>query len=293
MSGDRNATWRPVSGDDGLLLSFGGSSHRGAVRALNEDSWLAQPPVFVVADGMGGHRAGDAASAIVVERFMDLAGESPVELEAVQGCIGTCQREIEALYDGTGPAPGSTLVAAVYLLQGDAGYWLVASIGDSRAYVSVDAILEQVTHDHTIVQELIDAGELRPAEAPSHPERHVITRALGAADDSSADYSLIPVTGGSTLMLCSDGVSSELDDGTLAKLIGLDLGAQDAAERIVDSAVVAGGHDNATAIVIRVQGAAPRVETLSHVNPGEEASASTAIGNAVASSPPDAGLTAP
>ena len=91
------ATWRPTGDGDDTLVSFGGSSHRGAVRALNEDSWLAQPPVFVVADGMGGHRAGDAASAIVVERFMDLAGESPVELEAVQDCIGTCQREIEAL----------------------------------------------------------------------------------------------------------------------------------------------------------------------------------------------------
>jgi protein phosphatase len=283
------ATWRPTGAADDTLLCFGGSSHRGAVRALNEDSWLAQPPVFVVADGMGGHRAGDAASAIVVERFIDLAGESPVELEAVQDCIGACQREIEALDDGAGPPPGSTLVAAVYILQGDTGYWLVANIGDSRAYVSVDALLEQVTHDHTVVQELIDAGKLRPTDTSSHPERHVVTRALGATDDSSADYSLIPVTGGSTLMLCSDGVSSELDDRTLAKLIGLGLGAQETAQQIVDSAVAAGGHDNATAIVVRVQGPSPRVETLSHIKPGEEAPVPAAVGSAVASSRPDAG----
>ena len=280
-------TWRPAGVGHDTVLCFGGSSHRGAVRALNEDSWLAEPPVFVVADGMGGHRAGDAASAIVVERFMNLAAGEPVELDALQACIGACQCEIEALDDRSGPAPGSTLVAAVYILQGDAGYWLVASIGDSRAYVSADALLEQVTHDHTVVQELIDAGTLRPADAPSHPERHVITRALGATEDSSADYSLIPVTGGSTLMLCSDGVSSELDDHTLAKIIELGLGAQDTAEKIVDSAVAAGGHDNATAIVIRVQGSAPRVETLSYAKP--RANASAAVGSAVADSTPDPG----
>ena len=293
MAEHHSATWQPTGADDGTLLCFGASSHRGAVRAHNEDSWLSQPPVFVVADGMGGHRAGEAASAIVVERFMDLSGESTVGLEAVQDCIGACQREIEALDDGAGPAPGSTLVAAVYILQGDAGYWLVASIGDSRAYVSVDARLEQVTHDHTVVQELVDAGKLQPADAPSHPERHVVTRALGATDDSSADYSLIPVTGGSTLMLCSDGVSSELDHRTLEELIGLDLDAQETAEQIVDSAVAAGGHDNATAIIVRVQGPAPRVETLSHVKPVEEAPVPAAVGSAVARSLRDAEATAP
>lgn len=284
-------TWRPVGASDDTLLSFGGSSHRGAVRALNEDSWLAEPPVFVIADGMGGHRAGDAASAIVVERFMDLAAGAPAELDAVQDCIGACQREIEALADGAGPAPGSTLVAAVYILQGDTGYWLVASIGDSRAYVSADAPLEQVTHDHTVVQELIDAGELRPTDAPSHPERHVVTRALGATEDSSADYSLIPVTGGSTLMLCSDGVSSELNDRTLAEIIELGLGAQDTAEKIVDSAVAAGGHDNATAIVIRMEGPTPRIETLSHAK--SSANASAVVGSALADSPPHPGAGVP
>lgn len=262
-----DTTWRPVGVGDDTLVSFGGSSHRGAVRSHNEDSWLAEPPVFVVADGMGGHRAGDAASAIVVERFMDLAGTVQVDLDAVQACIYACKREIEALDDGAGSAPGSTLVVAVYVLEGNAGYWLVANIGDSRAYLWVDALLEQVTRDHTVVQELIEAGEIQPSDVPTHPERHVITRALGAMEDSSADFSLIPATGGSTLLLCSDGVSSELDDSILEGIIERGLHAQDTAEQIVDSAVEAGGRDNATAIVIRVQGSTPRVETIDHAEP--------------------------
>lgn len=273
MTEAHGGIWCPTGSSEDTVVCFGGSSHRGAVRALNEDSWLTQPPVFVVADGMGGHRAGDAASSIVVERFMDLAGHSPLDPEAVHACIRACQREVEALDDGAGAAPGSTVVAAVYLLQGDAGYWLVANIGDSRAYVAADSGLEQLTRDHTVVQELIDAGELRPVDAPSHPDRHIVTRALGACDDSSADYSLIPVTGGSTLMLCSDGVTSELDNGALARVIGLGLDAQDTAEKLVDGAVAAGGHDNATAIVIRVEGPAPNVDTVGHAMPGTAAKA--------------------
>ncbi|WP_110241015.1 PP2C family protein-serine/threonine phosphatase [Nocardioides gilvus] len=239
-----------------LPLSFGAASHPGTVRRVNEDGWYAEPPVFLVADGMGGHRAGDVASAIVVESFEAMVRRGSVDAAAVEACIGQCQERIQALVTDESPAaPGSTLVAAVYLLEEGVGYWLLANVGDSRAYVWQQDQLEQLSHDHSVVQELIDAGELDPVDVPTHPERHVITRALGAVQNSPADYSLVPATAGSRVLLCSDGVTTELDDATLARLLADKRSDHETASTIVAAAVEAGGKDNATAVVVTVRGA--------------------------------------
>lgn len=262
-------TWS-ADGAGGSVLQFGGCSHRGAVRETNEDNWLMSPPVFVVADGMGGHKAGDVASAIVVERFTELARLGDFEVDAVEGCIAECQQRIALLDDGSGRAPGSTVVAAVYVLKEEAGYWLVVNIGDSRAYAWTESSFEQVTRDHTVVQEMIESGALDALDAARHPERHVITRALGPFDVAAAEYSLIPATGGSMLLLCSDGVSSELADDVLMGILQRGLGAQETAEEVVRTAVDTGGHDNATAVVVEVRNVTARPDGTVVRSPIEE-----------------------
>jgi serine/threonine protein phosphatase PrpC len=236
---------------DGVTATFGGSTHAGMVRAVNEDGWLASPPVYLVADGMGGHRAGDVASAVVVRRFDELVRRGAVSVADVERCIAECDEEIEALADGTGPAPGSTLVAAVEVEADGHAFWLVANVGDSRAYGWSAGRLEQLSHDHSRVQELLDAGEIDGAAALKHPERHVVTRALGAIRGAQVDYLLIPVGAVDSILLCSDGVTTELDDSAIARLLGSSPDARGAAEAIVAAAVDAGGRDNVTAVVIR------------------------------------------
>lgn len=246
----------PTLGSRSHPLSFGAASHPGAVRQVNEDGWFAEPPVFLVADGMGGHRAGDVASAIVVDTFQSMARRGNVDAPAVEACLEQCQKLISALANDEAPsAPGSTVVVAVHLREGDADYWLLANVGDSRAYVWQPDEFEQVSRDHSVVQELIDSGDLDPRDASTHPERHVITRALGAVQDSPADYSLVPASAGSKLLLCSDGVSTELDDATLARLLATQRSDEETAAMIVAAAVDAGGRDNATAVVVSVPGA--------------------------------------
>lgn len=263
-------TWAPPKGPPGVTFRAGASSHPGRVRSINEDSMLASPPVYLVADGMGGHRLGDVASAIVVERFAEVSQLESIDVEAVGECITRCQSEISALADDSGAAPGSTLVTVVYVVLDGAAYWLLANIGDSRAYCLRDHELEQLSHDHSVVQELIDAGEIAPEAALLHPERHVITRALGPVENANADYSLIPVRTGSRILLCSDGVSSELDDPTIAELLGAAADARQAARTLVEQAVAVGGHDNATAIVIEVMGETAHEETAHRVRRGAE-----------------------
>lgn len=259
-----------------LPLTFGAASHPGRVRRVNEDGWYAEAPVFLVADGMGGHRAGDVASSIVVETFDAMVRSGPVDAASLETCLARCQELIGALASDEAPAaPGSTVVAAVHVVEDGNAYWLLANVGDSRAYQWHQDRLEQVSHDHSVVQELIDAGELDPRDAAAHPERHVITRALGAVQNSPADYSLLPALPGSRLLLCSDGVTTELDDATLARLLAMDVSDPQLATLIVDAAVDAGGHDNATAVVVTVRGASSDSEDTWGAGPVDELDSDT------------------
>ncbi|MFZ2503300.1 MAG: protein phosphatase 2C domain-containing protein [Nocardioides sp.] len=249
-------TWLPPNAPAGLSIRYATHTHPGRVRRINEDSSLAQPPVFLVADGMGGHQHGDVASALVVETFGQLAGMSAVSVGDIEACVESCQRRVSALADDSGAAPGSTLVAVVFVVHDGSAYWLLANVGDSRAYQWLDGQLEQLSHDHSVVQELIDAGELTAEEIANHPERHVVTRALGAISDVEADYSLIPVKPNSTLLLCSDGISTELDDAAIGATLqqGAAQATEHLAQELVEAALRAGGRDNATALVIEVLG---------------------------------------
>jgi protein phosphatase len=245
-------------------LHHGAATDVGTLRETNEDAYLVAPPVFVVADGMGGHENGDVASRIVVEEFARLAetGYPPAEgREAVGATLEACQRRITEYAADGGPGrrrtPGTTVVAAL-LVEDDAGpAWLLANLGDSRIYAVIDGTLRQVSTDHSVVQELLDAGQITPAQANEHPERHVITRALGGPRLEPPDFFVLPVGEVERLLLCSDGISGLVGDEEIAGVLTDSPDPRDAADRLVSAALRAGGDDNATAVVVDVVGLVP------------------------------------
>ena len=250
-------------------LHYGAATDVGQVREVNEDSYLAAPPLFVVADGMGGHDGGDVASRIVVEEFARLAeeGYDPRRgAEAVAETLAACHDRITAYAEeqsrrtGRDFQAGTTAVVALLVEdEQDDGTtatpkWLLANLGDSRIYRFVDGELEQVSVDHSLVQELVDEGSISQAEMAFHPARHVVTRALGGPEPVDADYFLLPLPNAERLVLCSDGITEMIDDDAVAAILGEATDPRDAADRLVAEAVRAGGRDNATAVVVDVMG---------------------------------------
>jgi serine/threonine protein phosphatase PrpC len=248
-------------------LHYGAATDVGQVREVNEDSYLAAPPLFVVADGMGGHDGGDVASRIVVEEFARLAEDgydprrgSEVVARTLVACHDriTAYAEEQSLRTGRDYQAGTTAVVALLVeddeQEGGAPRWLLANVGDSRIYRFVDGRLDQVSVDHSLVQELVDEGTITPAEMATHPARHVVTRALGGPEHVDADYFLLPLASAERLVLCSDGITEMIDDDAVAAILGEATDPRDAADRLVGEAVEAGGRDNATAIVVDVMG---------------------------------------
>jgi protein phosphatase len=276
-------TARVELGADRVALHHGAATDVGLVREVNEDSYLAEPPVFVVADGMGGHDGGDIASRIVVEEFARLAaagydpGRGP---EVVEQTLRQCQHRLDAYGDthrgsDGGRWRGGTTAVVALLVEDDGPRWLLANLGDSRIYAVSDGDLVRVSTDHSLVQEMVDAGEITEDEALVHPERHIVTRALGGPDALAPDLFALPLAVVQRLLLCSDGVTGMIDDDEIARLLGAHADPRDAAEQVVAAAVAAGGIDNATAVVVDVVGwsresttdSRGRPESL-HENPG-------------------------
>jgi protein phosphatase len=248
-----------------IELHFGAATDVGRVREVNEDAFLADPPVFVVADGMGGHEGGEVASAIVVDEFRALAGQeydARGGAEQIAATLLECQRRIAeygAQHAGEGRRrwyAGTTVVVALLVHDDEGPRWLVANLGDSRAYRLGHDALERVSVDHSVVQELVDAGRITEADVATHPERHVITRALGGPDPTEADYFRLPLASAERLVLCTDGVTGMIGDDAIETILREIDDPRDAAETMVAAAVSAGGEDNATAVVIDVVGLA-------------------------------------
>ena len=241
-----------------VQLRYSAATDVGHVREVNEDAHLTAPPVFVVADGMGGHAGGDIASAIVVEELGRLAEGSYDEdaaVEAVSAALQESQRRIDEHAGGRvgRAAPGTTVVAAV-LVGEDVATWLVANLGDSRAYLLRDGELSRVSRDHSLVQELLDAGRISEDEVAEHPERHVITRALGGPGFAEPDFFRLDVLDGDRLLLCTDGVNGLIDDAEIGEVLAREPDTAAAAAALVTAALDAGGDDNATAVVVDVVG---------------------------------------
>lgn len=238
---------RSTGGPAMMQVAWGTATDRGRVRSANEDAHLAEPPVFLVSDGMGGRAAGDVASAIVVDEFRGRAGLGAVEAEWVTSCITRAGTRIRRLSGG-----GATVVGAALVEHFGTPYWLAFNVGDSRMYRCADGVLRQVSVDHSLVQELVEAGELAPEGARTHPRRNVITRAVGVAGPVQPDCWLLPGVEGDRLLLCTDGVTAELTDEQMARVLTAHIDPQRAADALVASAVRAGGRDNATAVVVDV-----------------------------------------
>ncbi len=242
-------------------LHHGAATDVGLVRKVNEDSYLVAPPLFVVADGMGGHSGGDVASQMVVEEFQRLSEvyDPARGAEQVAGAFARAQTRIvdfgnahRALQPGW--HAGTTAVVAALVDDNGVAKWLLANLGDSRIYRVTEGRLEQISVDHSVVQELIDAGEITEQEAAVHPERHVITRALGSPEGIQPDFFLLPLGSAERLLLCSDGVTGMIEATEIEDSPETVAAPRAAADGLVRAAVAAGGRDNATAVVVDVVG---------------------------------------
>ncbi|PPF50706.1 MULTISPECIES: PP2C family serine/threonine-protein phosphatase [unclassified Rathayibacter] len=233
-----------------IAVQWGSATDRGMKRAINEDSHVAEPPVFVVADGMGGHDAGEVASAIAVDAFRSLVGHDTVRVSEIEECFAGAQVRIAELALSTERSAGTTVSGLAIAEIEDLGYWLVFNLGDSRTYRMAHGALEQVSVDHSVVQELVEAGELDASGMQTHPQRNVITRALGAGSAGAPDFWLLPAATGDRMLVCSDGLTTELDDARIALVLRDEADPQAAATRLLHESLLHGGRDNLTVLVI-------------------------------------------
>ncbi|MET0811461.1 MAG: protein phosphatase 2C domain-containing protein [Microbacterium sp.] len=245
-----------------LIVATGSATHPGLRRSLNEDAHLAASPVFVVADGMGGHEAGDRASAAVIEEFSTCVGRSSLELEDVRRALSRARAAVETLSTSGDVRAGTTLSGVVIASVDGMGYWLAVNIGDSRTYRLAGGELEQISVDHSVVQELIEAGELSIEQAATDRRRNIITRAIGASSTGDADYWLFPAELGDRILVCSDGLTSDVPDARIREVLASAVDPQAAADLLVAEAVDAGGRDNITVVVVDAVSVASRPGTL-------------------------------
>lgn len=226
------------------------ATHVGHVRATNEDSVLNAAPIYLVADGMGGHNAGEVASAIAVEEFEKLTIQENVTVEQLGDALRTAAERINDLGGQAKLGAGTTVAVATTMVLDGIGYWVVLNLGDSRVYRLSKDIFEQVSVDHSVVQELMDRGELSSEEARVHPYRHMVTRALGAGPDSEPDYWLIPAETGDRILVCSDGLTGEVEDASIERALRSPRDVRTISEDLVQLALDGGGRDNVSVVVV-------------------------------------------
>lgn len=249
-----DSLWSDEGSNAPFPVDCGAASDTGAVREHNEDAYLLGQGIFIVADGMGGHSRGDAASGLVVQSFGEFDDRPWTATLLGQAFDRSAQRVRQlASY---GPPPGTTVVGVA--LSGDQTQpqWLIFNIGDSRAYLWRSEVLEQISVDHSRAQEIRDSGIPMAAEIAARLDRNVITRAIGGGSDADPvpDQWLLEVLPGDQVLLCSDGLSTELSDADIASVLRLGLAPQDSAQTLCDAAVAAGGHDNVTVVIVSARG---------------------------------------
>jgi serine/threonine protein phosphatase PrpC len=255
---------------DRVCARWGAASDIGVRRALNEDHYLAQPPIFVVADGMGGHDAGELASAEAIDALASLAGLRAVTGQQVQTCLSEAQRRIRAIETIPGRGAGTTLTGVVISEQDGVPYWLIINLGDSRTYRLAGGRLEQISVDHSEVQEMIEDGELTVIQASRHPRRHVVTRALGVGSEHEADFWMIPIVEHDRILVCSDGLTDDVPDEQICGILLGEASPQSAADLLVVAALAAGGRDNVTVLVVDAWGVPGSEDAETTPRPGNE-----------------------
>ena len=230
------------------MIEFGHGTHVGLRRTRNEDTYYADAALglFLVADGMGGHLHGEVASALVRDSMVELVSRGHGLAEAIHGAN---ERLMELHGHGSALPMGSTIAA---LRLGDDGYE-AAWVGDSRIYAT-GRELRQISHDHSLVQVLVEAGQLDPAHTARHPQRNVLTQALGVTAASQLHIGMAHgrIVPGMGFLLCSDGLTEDLDAASIAHTVArTDLAAQECVDQLLLNALDRGGKDNITAILVR------------------------------------------
>ena len=252
-----------------------GQTDTGRRRRQNEDAFVCEPPLFAVADGMGGAQAGELASrlaaAAIEEGALRVQGE-----ESVAGIVRTANARIfeHSVRDPTAAGMGTT--ATVAFVDEEAETAAIAHVGDSRAYRYREGVLEQLTTDHSLVGELVRSGRLTEAEAAVHPHRSVITRALGTEADVEVDTRTVDLRHGDLVLLCSDGLSAMVRDEEIVRLLEeTQADPHDAAEALVAAANRAGGEDNVTVVLFELVEGAPVARPAPPASDGRETTAET------------------
>lgn len=229
-----------------VVLDAAARTDVGMRRRVNEDAVLAGRRVFLVADGMGGHEAGDRAAEAAIRAFAELAAaEREIIAQEVAETIDRARAAVAEVARGTERGAGCTLTGVVLIQHEGEPHWYVLNVGDSRVYQHHGSRLMQITSDHSLQAERAEAGHVDAALTP----RNVITRALGS-DDSRHDAWLLPVRTGVRLLLCSDGLTTELGDAEVGAVLGTAGRAAGAADELIRRACEAGGRDNVSVIVI-------------------------------------------
>jgi serine/threonine protein phosphatase PrpC len=236
-----------------MMVRVGARSDIGRERGRNEDAYLIREPLFAVADGMGGHRGGDVASSLAMEILEGDAATPLVETikQANQRVLqrSASDRELRGM--------GTTLTAVV----AEDARAHVAHVGDSRAYLLRDGNLQQLTEDHTLVQRMVREGKITPEEAHTHPQRSILTRALGVEEDLSVDELTLDMHPGDRLLLCTDGLTSMVGREQIQEILEREKAPQAACDKLIDAANRAGGDDNITVIVLEFyEGDGPKGE---------------------------------
>ena len=238
-----------------------GKTDPGRVRRRNEDAFVVDPPLFAVADGMGGAQAGEVASRLAAAAFREYReADELVPEERVAAIIKEANRRIydRARTDSEVSGMGTTVTAA---LLGD-GRVVIGHVGDSRAYRIRDGRLEQLTEDHSLVADLMRSGRLTPEEAEGHPQRSVITRALGTDPDVDVDTLVVEAEAGDLFLLCSDGLTTMVPDDEILRIVHESSSLDRAARSLVKAANKRGGEDNVTVVLFRLDPDEPIEETL-------------------------------
>jgi protein phosphatase len=229
----------------------GAATDVGKVRTRNEDSYLIDEPLFVVADGMGGHRGGDVASRLTVDTLQEAQPQRDPSGAALLEAVRSANRIVNERSASDRDLRGMGTTVTALQASGDSGR--IAHVGDSRAYLLRDGALQQLTQDHTLVQQMVDEGNLDADEAERHPARHIMTRALGVDDHVAVDQLTLDLHQGDRILLCSDGLTGMLAADDIRDLMGRETDAQQTADALVELAVERGGEDNVTVVIVDVE----------------------------------------
>jgi serine/threonine protein phosphatase PrpC len=234
-----------------LILRSTALTHVGRVRQGNEDNYLDRPDagLWAVADGMGGHQAGEVASGLLVQALaqVDARVSGYAFLDEIQAAVQRVNLDLRAR--AAALRPGAVIGSTLVLLLASEGHYACLWAGDSRAYRLRDGLLQQITHDHSVAQDLIDSGALSRADARTSKAQHVLTRAVGVAETLALDMREGDIRSGDLFLLCSDGLTGMVEDDEIGRILQ-DLPRADAAQALLALALERGGRDNITLVLV-------------------------------------------